>query len=72
MTSTSRENAGDDGYTPGAGSSSDQNVTGEPETGTFQTDTAPTADTPAHGSSNAGLNAPESAEDAPGTRTTYE
>jgi hypothetical protein len=39
-----------------AGSSTDQHVTGAPETGTFTTDKAPTADTPVHGSSNAGIN----------------
>jgi hypothetical protein len=39
-----------------AGSNTDQHVTGAPETGTFTTDEAPTADTPVHGSSNAGIN----------------
>ncbi|HEY0000146.1 MAG TPA: hypothetical protein VGB74_06815 [Actinoplanes sp.] len=39
-----------------AGSSTDQHVSGNAETGTFTTDQAPTADTPAHGSSNAGIN----------------
>jgi hypothetical protein len=39
------------------GSSTDQYVTGDPETGSFITDRAPTADTPATGSSNAGINA---------------
>jgi hypothetical protein len=55
-----------------AGSSTDQHVTGEPETGTFQTDKAPAADTPVHGSSNAGLDDQDAAADSPGTRTTYE
>jgi hypothetical protein len=39
------------------GGSTDQHITGSEETGTFLTDEAPTADTPAHGSSNAGINA---------------
>jgi hypothetical protein len=45
----------DDGTTD-AGSSTDQHVTGQPETGTFLTDQAPTATTPSHGSGNAGVN----------------
>lgn len=40
-----------------AGASTDQHVSGTAETGTFTTDQAPTGDTPAHGSSNAGINA---------------
>ena len=36
--------------------STDQHVTGSDETGEFITDRAPTADTPADGSSNAGIN----------------
>ncbi len=56
MTS-SESNAGEDGFTAGAGSSADQHVTGHEETGTFLTDEAPTADTQAHGSSNAVFNA---------------
>jgi hypothetical protein len=43
-------------FTPAAGPSTDQHVTGEPETGTFITDEAPKGRTPAHGSSNAGIN----------------
>ncbi len=39
-----------------AGASTDQHVSGLPETGTFQTDEPPAADTPADGSSNAGIN----------------
>lgn len=39
-----------------AGSSTDQNVTGSPETGEFTTDQRPTADTPSSGSSNEGIN----------------
>jgi hypothetical protein len=39
-----------------AGASSDQHITGSPETGEFLTDKAPAADTPATGSSNLGVN----------------
>jgi hypothetical protein len=46
----------DTDFTPEAGSIADQHVTGTDETGTFTTDEPPTADTPAHGSSNAGVN----------------
>jgi len=55
-----------------AGSSTDQHITGRPETGDFITDKPPAADTPVHGSSNAGLDDQDAAEDSPGTRTTYE
>ena len=37
--------------------STDQHITGKPETGDFITDQAPTPTTPAHGSSNSGINA---------------
>jgi hypothetical protein len=57
MTDNARTDADQDGCTAGAGSSADQHVTGTPETGDFITDEAPTATTPAHGSSNAGINA---------------
>lgn len=40
----------------GAGSSTDQHVTGADETGEFITDEEPTGGTPVHGSSNAGIN----------------
>jgi hypothetical protein len=53
---TSEPTSADDS-TGMAGSSTDQHVTGADETATFPTDEAPTADTPAHGSSNAGINA---------------
>jgi hypothetical protein len=43
--------------TADAGSATDQHVSGVEETGTFITDQEPTADTPAHGSSNEGVNA---------------
>jgi hypothetical protein len=52
MSSSAQADAGDENVTAGAGSSVDQHVTGAEETGTFTTDEAPTADTPAHGSSN--------------------
>jgi hypothetical protein len=39
-----------------AGNSTDQHITGDGETGTFITDEEPTAGTPSHGSSNAGIN----------------
>lgn len=56
MTSDPQPGAGDDDVVTDAGSSTDQHVTGAPETGTFLTDQAPSADTQAHGSSNAGVN----------------
>ena len=46
----------DERFTAKAGHT-DQHITGTPETGTFLTDQPPTADTPADGSTNAGLNA---------------
>ena len=49
--------AHEDDATGTAGASTDQHVTGSEETGTFLTDQPPTAATPAHGSSNAGVNA---------------
>lgn len=42
--------------TDAAGGSTDQHITGPDETGTFTDDQRPTADTPIHGSSNAGVN----------------
>ncbi|GAA2910160.1 hypothetical protein Acy02nite_49010 [Actinoplanes cyaneus] len=39
-----------------SGASTDQHVDGPDETGTFTTDEEPAADTPASGSSNAGIN----------------
>lgn len=45
------------GVIPNAGASADQYVTGSEEEGDFITDKAPAADTPASGSSNAGVNA---------------
>ncbi|AEV85139.1 hypothetical protein ACWT_4115 [Actinoplanes sp. SE50] len=39
-----------------AGGSTDQHVSGLPETGDFLTDAPPTSGTPADGSSNAGIN----------------
>jgi hypothetical protein len=43
--------------TENAGASTDQHVTGAPETGEFQTDKEPRGDTPADGSTNSGINA---------------
>lgn len=40
-----------------SGASTDQHVDGLEETGTFVTDEPPRGDVPAHGSSNAGINA---------------
>ncbi|MBM2619857.1 hypothetical protein JIG36_30535 [Actinoplanes sp. LDG1-06] len=42
--------------TPNAGASTDQHVTGSPETDEFPTDRPPSATTPASGSSNKGIN----------------
>ncbi|UQU62010.1 hypothetical protein COUCH_23520 [Couchioplanes caeruleus] len=39
-----------------SGSSTDQQISGYEEEGSFLTDEAPTPATPAHGSSNAGVN----------------
>jgi hypothetical protein len=68
----SSKNADEDGFTAGAGPSTDQNITGGEETGTFQTDKAPTADTPVHGSGNAGRAEQDPTDNSPGARTTYE
>ncbi|GGQ87678.1 hypothetical protein [Couchioplanes azureus] len=54
---TTHDRADDDTAGTDAGSSTDQHVTGYPESGTPLTDQAPTATTPSHGSSNAGINA---------------
>jgi hypothetical protein len=67
----SSTNTDEDGMVAGAGPSTDQHITGSEETGTFQTDKAPKADTPVHGSGNAGR-AEQDPDDSPGTRTTYE
>ncbi|WP_067502970.1 hypothetical protein [Actinoplanes sp. TFC3] len=56
MSTSAHPGAGEPDFTPGAGASTDQQVTGTSETGTFTTDEAPTADTPADGSTNAGIN----------------
>jgi hypothetical protein len=45
-----------DDVTRNAGGSTDQHITGGPEDGEFITDEPPTSSTPAHGSSNAGIN----------------
>jgi hypothetical protein len=61
MSGNEHVNAGGDDVsedaTANAGSLADQHITGAAETGSFTTDEAPTADTPAHGSSNVGVNA---------------
>jgi hypothetical protein len=57
MARNARTGSGDDEILADAGASTDQHVTGGPETGTFITDQEPTADTPADGSTNAGINA---------------
>jgi hypothetical protein len=57
MSSSTQAGGGEEEFTPDAGSSTDQYVTGATETGTFTVDEAPTGNTPAHGSSNAGVNA---------------
>jgi hypothetical protein len=48
---------------PGAGSGTDQHVSGAAETGTFITDQAPTADTPAHGRTDAGITSTGASDD---------
>ena len=55
MTKTQKD-TGDDGFRSSAGPSTDQNITGDPETGEFTTDKPPTTTTPANGSSNIGIN----------------
>ena len=57
MSSNADVGAGKGDFPAGVGSSTEQHVTGAEETGTFLTDQPPTADTPADGSSNAGINA---------------
>jgi hypothetical protein len=49
-----------------AGASTDQHITGSSETGSFITDEPPTSTTPAHGSSNAGVNARRANRGVPG------
>lgn len=53
----------------GAGSSTDQHATDHEETGTPITDKAPTTGTPAHGSSNAGINAVKGNREVPRSDT---
>ncbi len=52
MSSSAQSDADRDDATVDSGSSTDQHVTGHPETGTFTVDEPPTGGTPAHGSSN--------------------
>jgi hypothetical protein len=57
MTTDQQRSAGsDDNVTKNAGPSTDQHVTGRDETEPFATDEPPTSGTPAHGSSNIGIN----------------
>jgi hypothetical protein len=68
MTSSADEGAGRENFPAGVGGSTEQHITGSDETGTFTTDKAPTADTPADGSTNAGINStganrPDGADD---------
>jgi hypothetical protein len=52
MSNSGNVDPGEEKDIPGAGSSTDQHVSGAAETGTVTTDQAPTGDTPAHGSSD--------------------
>jgi hypothetical protein len=65
MSSSAQAGADPDDVTTDAGSSTDQHVTGTEEAGTFITDKAPTADTPVHGSGNAGVNTGEDTGEPP-------
>jgi len=56
MTSDPQTGAGKARADDNLGSSTEQHITGAEETGTFVTDEPPTGATPAHGSSNAGIN----------------
>jgi hypothetical protein len=53
------------GTSTDAGASTDQHITGQAETGQFQTDKEPAADTPADGSTNAGINETEANRQEP-------
>jgi hypothetical protein len=56
MTSSAPPGSGQDDATSIAGRKTGQHVSRAAEPGTFITDEPPTADTPAHGSTNAGIN----------------
>jgi hypothetical protein len=56
MTSSAPAGSGQDDATSIAGRKTGQHVSGAAEPGTFITDEPPTGDTPAHGSTNAGIN----------------
>ena len=56
MTSSAPVDSGDGDATAIAGRKTGQHVSGAAEPGTFTTDEPPTADTPVHGSTNAGIN----------------
>jgi hypothetical protein len=55
MSNSGNVDPGEEKDVPGAGSSTDQHISGAAETGTFTTDEAPTGDTPAHGRSDDGI-----------------
>nr|WP_296073497.1 hypothetical protein [uncultured Actinoplanes sp.] len=56
MTSEPHTGAGRHRAEDNLGSSTEQHITGSEEDGSFITDEPPTATTPAHGSSNSGVN----------------
>lgn len=56
MSNSGNTDTGTEKIVANGGSSTDQYLSGAAETGTFLTDQAPAADTPVHGSSNAGIN----------------
>jgi hypothetical protein len=55
MSNSGNVDPGQEKDIPGAGSSTDQHVSGAAETGSFTTDQPPTGDTPSHGSSDTGI-----------------
>jgi hypothetical protein len=56
MSNSGNVDPGEEKVVANAGSETDQYVSGTAETGDFITDKPPAADTPSHGSSNAGVN----------------
>ncbi|MEU4221889.1 hypothetical protein [Actinoplanes sp. NPDC026623] len=69
MSNSGNPDAGAEKIETNAGSSTDQYVSGAAETGTFLTDQAPAADTPVHGSSNAGINDADADAESPAPST---
>jgi hypothetical protein len=70
MTSSAPAGSDENDATAIAGRKPGQHVSRDAETGTFITDEPPTADTPVHGSTNAGINKlganrPDPADDGP-------